>query len=370
MTVARRWSVLRRKKRTPGNRLSRARYLKNGRVAMVNTSAQVRNLSDSAKPLAYVIWRKNHVGLTALIGSILRGLQVSEWLNAKPFVDLESFHTAYSEDELVNGSRNVWEYFFEPVSEVTREAIEAGRFRVIAADGAHPHIEGSHDETDYRQLWARWVRPNPTLAAHWGSCAEEVGPSNATIAVHFRAGDMRGFRNHPMPATIDQTLAATRFLLDKGSYDRVFLATQEEQHEAVFRREFGKRLLSLENFRPSNRSEKNMTPFLTPSVLRRKDSSPRPQHFYRLGLEVLSDAWVMAQCGALVAGSSNVALLARVMRDHPHQDQIWIWNGFNGRSVTFNKLRWLWKSAAPEKAGGFRTWSQDWVHQPGSPGPR
>lgn len=349
------------------NKVQRERYLTGLRTASISSHSIIRDFDESSKPLAVVVWRRDHAGLMSLIGTILRGFQYAKWLGATPVVDLEHFSTAYSEKAPVGGKNNVWEYYFDQPAGVRLTDLQEGKFRVILTNGSHPHISGSHDEDDYRVLWREFVRFNDTTQAYLDQTVSHAEISAQTIGVHFRAGDMRFFPGHPLPPTFEQIAGGIEKLLQTGHYTNILLATQDDSDIGRFRRKFGSMLDVLPIFRPATQADRRATPFS--GSYRAGYPPPRAQHLYQLGREVLAEAYGLSKAGALVAGSSNVALMSRVMRQKPHQDQLWIWNGWNSRNPIAARFKWWAMDLLPESRGGFRAWSESWVHQPGSPGP-
>ena len=69
---------------------------------------------------SYVIWRHGS-GFFSLVAGVLGKLRLADELGAVPHIDLETHPTPYQQEDPVRGTRNVWEYYFQPVSKITRE---------------------------------------------------------------------------------------------------------------------------------------------------------------------------------------------------------------------------------------------------------
>ncbi len=84
---------------------------------------------------SYVIWRHGS-GFFSLVAGVLGKLRLADELGAVPHIDLETHPTPYQQEDPVRGTRNVWEYYFQPVSKITRE--EAFSNNVHNPGGEYP----------------------------------------------------------------------------------------------------------------------------------------------------------------------------------------------------------------------------------------
>lgn len=77
----------------------------------------------------YIIYASGG-GFNSILGHVLGHLKIAEDAGYTPFVDMELHSNYYSEDNAVLGTRNVWEYFFLPVSSATRAEVYGGGSRL------------------------------------------------------------------------------------------------------------------------------------------------------------------------------------------------------------------------------------------------
>ena len=306
-------------------------------------------------PLVYRIRRTDRAGLMSTMGTVLTQLAVAEWLGALPVVDL-SEGSAYQEKQPVNGTRNVWEYYFQPVSGVQLADLASANYRVINSENHHPVTAVERSEQWLGDIWRRHVRFNDEtqqyLATHLDSLA--LGP--AVVGVHARSGDMRTFPGHPLPPTIDQLVSGARTLLDTADFDFVFIAAQDEKDVRAMRREFGERLKVSRSFKFATRDDKLGTPYsgVTSTKMASYAEAIRPLHFYELGREVIHDVLALSRCGGLVSGESNVTKWARVVRDQDFAKTINITNGWNSQNKLVSAVLYRLRSFAPRYLGGFK----------------
>ena len=296
----------------------------------------------------YVIWRKGG-GFFSIVASVLGRLHFAQQLGAIPFIDLETHPTIYQESEPVNGTRNVWEYYFEPVSSVSQEV--AFEHNTHQPGGEYPRglPYSMLDSPLFIDMWRKYVKfsdlTNKSLES-MGS-ATSVGPT--TLGIHFRGQEMRTEAGHPLPPTMRQMLAAAKNTLEHQNFDHIFLATEAEQYVSAFRRAFGSRLQVSPTFRLRNRNAYTVR------------KVPRNLHRYNLGLEALNEAVTLSKCGGFIGCDSNLSDAAAMLGTERHNFSAVISNGPNYRISLARHLNWRVRAIAPARLGGFAHWQETLV---------
>lgn len=302
-------------------------------------------------PLLYQVSREDSSGLMAVIGTVMTQLGVAEWLGAEPVVDLRKY-APYREEKPVNGTENVWEYYFDQVGTYTTRDLDGGQFRILRSVVEHPLLKGQNRNLWYQTQWNRYVKFNQSTEKHISEQLSALGVGNRDVGLHVRSGDMNGFPRHPFPATMDQLIAATRFVLDSGDFDGIYVASQRENDMKALKKEFGHRLKIPNAFRYSDGLSRKATPFSgrTSSTVGIFAERIRRNHRYLLGLEVLQDVVGLARCGALVCGPSNVSHWAQILTSDENRPQVIIQNGYNDVNNRYlAKANWWLRSLLPAK---------------------
>jgi hypothetical protein len=296
--------------------------------------------APNATRLFYVIWRRRGSGFFSILSSVLGHLQIAEDLGAIPVVDMQNFPSTYNEREAVDGSWNSWTYYFEPVSDFNLAEVYTSS-NVLVCSGAHPSGVTTDMASDERMLstFDKYVRMNARAREHVESVASEIRPSDRTLGIHYRGRELRTMPGHPFPPTLRQVVSLTHEVLDAYDFDRIFLVTEGQEYLEAFVREFGDRVHYTSTFRLHKRNA-----YL---------SYPRLQHRFLLGLEVLTDVFVLSQCGGLICGNSNVSEAAKMINRRQYRYVRQIDLGTNSTNPL--RARWLWtlKSVAPYSLGGF-----------------
>ncbi len=227
----------------------------------------------------------------------------------------------YAEDHPVNGSDNPFEYYFEEPCGISVEEAMQSR-NVFLAEYIHTQTKEilGKKESDYQvspsyvrmmgRVAHKYIRVKPIVKENIDSektilqKAADVCLNDRTIGIHFRGTDFkRNLDKHPVYTDIEEYIDSATDLLDSGEFDNIFLATDDLEAVERFKKTFRNRVLSYDN---TVRSAGNT------SVAFSHDT--RYNHKYLLGFEVLRDMYTLTECGALIAGVSQVALAARITK--------------------------------------------------------
>ncbi len=246
----------------------------------------------------------------------MQGLDYADRHDLVPVVDMERHRTRYSEDDdRVLGTKNAWEYYFaQPGGLTVTEALlldpldnqgrEEGDLIYVGA------IQPPASVLDrMRDLRSRYVRVRPEILAEVESI---LGPDICpdVLGVHVRGTDMtRGsIPGHPVPPPAVVYLEQAAALDRKLSFSRIFLACDELETVSMFKDRFGDRLIAMEVHRTAATAaiSTDYEWLFVPG---------RELHRYQLGREVLVDALLLARCGHLLCGISNVTHAAMYFSD-------------------------------------------------------
>ena len=293
----------------------------------------------SSSNVYYIIWRKGG-GFFSILSSVLCHLQIAESLGFIPVVDFENFASTYSENQQINGSHNMWEYYFEPIHNASLDEVyKSGNF--VITDGRHPAgsvMSVSQDES-LLDTFHKYVVLNSTTLAALNSAKQQVEIDEFTLGIHFRGQEMRRARGHPFPPTLQQVFSNTDLLLTRSGFKRIFLVTDGLEYEKGFIKRYGSLVQTLPHYR---RFRKNSYKIY-----------PRMNHRFLLGQEILVDTLLLAECNSLISGSSNVSEMAILLNANRYNINCQIRNGTNSQSIFLAPFLWQMKSRIPTQFGGF-----------------
>jgi hypothetical protein len=262
-----------------------------------------------------------------------------------PVVDMENYPSVYQEQTPVLGSRNVWEYYFQQPAGRSLDQLGKNPF---VTDGTIPKgypREIGHDK--YRELWHRHARLNDHAASQIANTTIDLGITPRTLGVHFRGQEMRTAIGHKFPPTLGQMNDAIAHVLENYDFDEILLVTEAQQYVRSLRKKWGSRLAPSPTYRLWRQNSYRLT------------TEPRKWHRYRLGMEALQDAHLLAACGGFIAGHSGLSEAALLITEKPFAPHIRISQGRN--SFRPYLAPWLWYSKAllPGSLGGFKKWAPE-----------
>ena len=123
-----------------------------------------------------------------------------------PLIDWETHHSGLSKNQMVLGTRNVWNYFFESVSRYELSDLK-NLDNVVYSNGLYPENIGfPYSRLDWiKPCYQKFIRFRKETYEFIESSTRSLELGSKTLAVHFRAGtDMRTTPNHPIPPTRKQ----------------------------------------------------------------------------------------------------------------------------------------------------------------------
>ena len=255
-------------------------------------------------------------GFFAMMRRLLEMLNFADIMNLTPVVEWGE-KSVYYDHDMDAITHNVFEYYFQPVSKVDYR--EVGCYRnIIKAKGTAngtflmPHASSyamSYFVTEEEierlgYIYRKYIHLNMNTKKYIEKETNGILGVKRTLGVHVRGTDFNvGYKDHPIVITPTEFLNATLQELKANEYEQVFLATDDQNVLRLFQECLGDILVYYED---AVRSDDNID---VPRL-----SIERPMHFYRLGLEVLRDAYTLANCEGLVCGLSQVAFAARYIK--------------------------------------------------------
>jgi hypothetical protein len=299
------------------------------------------------KNIYYINCDSDVRGFFSLFCLVLDALAIADRYGLTPVVEFGE-NTLYYQGCEINGSMNPYEYYFKPVSEI--QVADVGKcYRVLFyRDGqrnrdfnipfsvASQKIVNEGDKDDYIRnrayIYKKYIKLNSNVESYLNQTIESLLEGEKILGVHVRGTDFyNGYLNHAKAVTLEQYIEETSYAMEAGSFDRIFVATDEEKAICEFRKHFGNRVICYEDVLRSTDGKA-----LHFSTVERK------HHKYLLGLEVLRDMMTLAACDGLVAGYSNVSLVARIVKcstDKRFSYLHIIDNGFNTDGIRFEKTK-------------------------------
>ena len=247
-------------------------------------------------------------GFCSLFRFVLCHLAFAEDINMIPVINWGKNILYY--DDTVDWTNNAFDYFFNPVSEVSVVEVQNCR-HVVVSKGLDASAFGTI---------SGYVIPDEeiiflgSIMKKYISLKKEVSDlingefykKGKTLGVHVRATDFnKGYNRHPKVVTPYEYLEVAKFAFRKNGFEKLFLATDDVSVIGLFKNEFGDNLYYYTDiFRSTNGN----------AIHYGNQDTRRKHHKFNLGIDILKDFYTLGNCAGLIAGNSNVSMCARIVK--------------------------------------------------------
>ncbi len=247
-------------------------------------------------------------GFFAEFRALLCNLIFAEEMGFVPNVSWGENHL-YHEKYEINGTSNVFEYYFEPVRIPN---VCESRNVIISSALQNAYIEHQYGVNGYEtsvrfekallEVMNKYIRIKNDILTEFDNGIEKIFNGNRVIGVHYRGTDYKQeYNGHPVPVDVDKEIQKVREIQKKYDIETVFLATDDANVLKIYKDAFGENLIY---YRDIYRGENLKSVAFS--------ECEREFHHYLLGKEVLRDAYTLSRCNCLVAGKSQVSYFAQI----------------------------------------------------------
>ena len=270
---------------------------------------------SSKEPVYFIDMEELNSGFFAEYNKLLTLLYFADQYHLNPVVRFGREYY-YAEEHPVNGTDNPFEYYFVQPCGISVEEImqfrcvlkcrkENSNLAIALNENSGGYMRSEKYLNEMAKISAKYIRLNDIVTEKVQNDIKNLGINlKNTLAVHVRGTDFkRNYNGHPVQVTIAEYLQEAFSVFQKGSYEYIFLASDDSDAVQAFRKKFGDKVVYYQNVVRSSGADTVM-----------HSSLPRENHRYHLGLEVLRDMHTLAECGGLIAGLSQVSYAARIQK--------------------------------------------------------
>lgn len=247
-------------------------------------------------------------GLFSNVGHVLQGLIYAESKNMHPVVDMKNYATEYSRIRAFNGTRNAWEYFFQPVSCTSlSEAYESKN--VLLSEGERilknhfmsgrnlSYVLDRDNLQEVHRIYEKYIRLNELSKSYieYIVLNKEI-EEDFTLGVFLRGNDYikRPATGHPIQPEIENVMNDISKFIDDNPIKKIFLSTDDAEIRKKMRSKFGQLILD------DIRSDSNST---FSNHLRRQFHLPSGS--ISRNISYLSEIYILSKLKYTIAGLSN-----------------------------------------------------------------
>lgn len=284
----------------------------------------------------YLIKIDDTFGFMAFYYYTAKLLAVADLFGFTPVIEWKSL--SYQKDNPDIGGDNIFEYFFEtPCGISTADAMQS-RHVAIAEEYSHdifPQTEfGNYVPSNERDaLYARavnkFLKLNAATQSYISERISSILEGKKTLGIHVRGGAYKEkVLHHPVAIEPEEHIAEAKKAISAYGFERIFLATDEEEVVAKFKDAFGDMVVSYDDV-----SRAKPEDHMEAGLFALRDRGLRLDNGYFTGLEVLTDVYTLAACQGLIAGVSNVAVSAVYANGDQYEYKQFIYKGTYGYDV-------------------------------------
>lgn len=268
----------------------------------------------NAEAVFLIDMEESHSGFFADHNRLLALLYFADRYDMKPVVRYHPGY-CYAEKHAVNGTTNPFEYYFEQPAGISLDDIQACQrvFRSrkensyevnrLCEDG-NGYTRSETYLNEMARITAKYIRLNAVVKQKLDQDMQALAGTGSILGLHIRGTDFKqNYNGHPVQVGIDEYLDATTKLLQRNAYEKIFLATDDEEAIEKYQKQFGDQVIFYQDVIRSRGSDTVM-----------HSEIPRENHHYLLGYEVLRDMYTLAACDGLIAGLSQVSYAARIQK--------------------------------------------------------
>jgi len=254
-------------------------------------------------------------GFFALVRYTLQDLYFSDEMSLQPYI-MWGKHTKYFEPEIEDQIQNVFEYYFCSISDISYSSIMNSKnvtcvnaknrsiFKKVYGDCSTEYELSDIEIKKLAEVYKKYFHLNQKTQEYIYCDKYELLKNQKTLGIHVRGTDFKEqWKNHPHFSGFQIYLDECNKVLKKQNYDKIFLATDDEEALQLFRKEYGDRLVYYEDIERT-----------TGTVGVHSKEVDRKFHHYKLGLEILRDVYTLTACEGIITGLSQVSFAARYIK--------------------------------------------------------
>lgn len=291
-------------------------YNQNTKPIMVVEQKGTRAKSIDYYRISFGEENQSYVGFFALVRDTMRLLAFADMLALQPVVHWGK-KTLYYDKNKDTETQNVFEYYYKPLGKAHSEW-ETSEFFYTSASPRdilclqqssikqYGYTQTDAEVEEYARLYGKYFELNESTAKYLAEqISSIIDPDWKVLAVHVRGTDFKK-QMHSHPQFRGFGVFVDEVKQREKNYDKIFLATDDEEALELFKQEFGDKLLY---YSDCTRSTGSVGAHIA------RNNSP-----YAIGLDVLRDVYTMAACTSLVCGLSQVSYAVRYIKKSTQTD--------------------------------------------------
>lgn len=285
----------------------------------------INKIGKVRKEKLYVIrryqTRKEQSGFFSNFFFVLGHIKYAKEHNYTCVVDMENYETCYSQKNPINGTKNVWEYYFyQPMGMSLEEVYKSNKYTLSDDRYKYEYMptatKGGREKlnpelvSELSELISKYIKIKEDILEKVEKIWNVVnGNDDKILGVHIRGTDMKNSVGHPKPLGVECYIKKIHELLEGGRYTKILLCTDEEILAESIKNEFEELVFQTDAYHSNDGQAVHTT----------RKKNERENHRYLMGLEVLIDTILLSKTDALLCGYSNVSMAAIIFNNNCYE---------------------------------------------------
>ena len=247
-----------------------------------------------------------------------------------PVVDQMNYETEYTENKPINGTTNVWEYYFNQPNDASLEDVYESSNYILSDFAIHsdelPYSEATATEFIVNDTKLKHVHDIVSRNIHLNNELQNMLDNNwnkivhdeneVIIGVHVRRTDkIVPPPGHYAATENDLYIVEIDKILQENPNARIFLCCDDYGTIDMFRSRYGTKVLFNEAYRAKPGSKVG---------IHLDKAYVRENHKYLLGVEVIMDTYMLAKCDFLIHTHSNVTNAAIIINGGLYKKRVFV----------------------------------------------
>ena len=300
----------------------------------------------------FVIKRSPGAGFFSNLNFVVHNLYICEQLKMIPVIDMENYQTFYNCKIKIKNTYNSWEYYFKKVSKYNLDEVYKSK-NVIFCD--KKTFQGGYDKKNYesefkyfngfqyldnkhKKIFKKYIKIDKKIKND-AKKIYSLFKNKKVLGICIRGSDQKKTAYQPYTPTKEQMIYATKKLLNKHKFNKIYLCTEDSDYLDFFKSNFSDILIYNKN-----------TPRTTDAI--DLFNYPNKNHRYLVGRENIVDVLALSKTNHILFTVSNIPYTALFLSS-PNKIHSVIDNGMKGgliKSLFSTKL----KEILPSFLGGFK----------------
>ena len=300
----------------------------------------------------FIIKRSPGAGFFSNLNFVIHNLYICDQLKMIPVIDMENFQTYYNCRNKIKNTYNSWEYYFKKVSKYDLKEVYKSK-NVIFCD--HKTSAKGYDTKNYvsnfkyfngfqycdqrhKKIFKKYIKIDSKIQKDAKSLYSQF-KNKKVLGICFRGSDSKKNAYQPHTPTKEQIMYATKKLLRKYNFDKIYLCTEDENYLNFFKKKFSDFLIY-----------NKKTPRTTDKIDLFNYS--HKNHRYLVGRENIVDVLALSKANHLLFSVSNIPYTALFLSPKKIMHSV-IDNGMRG-GVIKALFSTRTKELLPHYLGGFK----------------